>query len=94
MKLTIKILLVICLFCSVALADGEMGSGGKTCPPQTTCLDSDGEMGSGGKSTAIKTEDTASLDGEMGSGGRTVNDQTQNDSVLTFIQNYLISIFG
>ncbi len=91
MKLTVKILLVICLFSSIAFADGEMGSGGKTCPPQTVCL-SDGEMGSGGK-TAIKTEETvANLDGEMGSGGRSVNDQ--NDSMLDFIQKYLISIFG
>jgi hypothetical protein len=36
-KLTLKLILVLCLFSSVAFADGEMGSGG------------DGEMGSGGK---------------------------------------------
>ena len=67
MKLTLKIFLVICLFSSVAFADdGNMGSGGKTCPPGQTCLD-----------------------GNMGSGGRVANDE----SILTFIQKYLISIF-
>jgi len=79
MKLTLKIFLVICLFSSITFADdGDMGNGGKTCPPQTTCLD--GDTGNGG-----------SGDGDMGNGGRTVNDQ--NESVLTFIQKYLMSIF-
>ncbi len=32
MKTTIKLVLFVCLFSSVAFADGEMGSGGKTCP--------------------------------------------------------------
>ena len=31
MKTTIKLVLVVCLFSSVVFADGEMGSGGKTC---------------------------------------------------------------
>ena len=31
MKTTIKLVLFVCLFSSVAFADGEMGSGGKTC---------------------------------------------------------------
>jgi hypothetical protein len=31
MKLTIKLFLVVCLFSSVALADGEMGPGGSSC---------------------------------------------------------------
>lgn len=38
MKLTLKIALVISLFCSTALAEGEMGNGGFA-----------GEMGNGGK---------------------------------------------
>jgi len=37
MKLTLKLILFLCLFSSSAFADGEMGSGGE------------GEMGSGGK---------------------------------------------
>lgn len=73
MKLTLKIILVICLFCSSAFADGEMTSGGLT----------DGEMTSGGKVT-----------GEMTNGGLTANDQNQTDSILIFVQKYLISIFG
>lgn len=38
MKSTIKLVLVVCLFSSVAFADGEMTNGGKTCPTGTTCL--------------------------------------------------------
>lgn len=39
MKLTLKLMLVVSLFSSIVLADdGNMGNGGKTCPPgQTTC---------------------------------------------------------
>ena len=38
MKSTIKLVLVVCLFSSVAFADGEMGNGSKNCPTGTTCL--------------------------------------------------------
>lgn len=38
MKSTIKLVLVVCLFSSVAFADGEMGNGSKSCPTGTTCL--------------------------------------------------------
>ena len=39
MKSTIKLALVITLFSSAAFADGDMGTGGRTCPNgQTTCL--------------------------------------------------------
>jgi hypothetical protein len=38
MKSTIKLVLVVCLFSSVAFADGEMSNGGKSCPTGTTCL--------------------------------------------------------
>ena len=38
-KTTIKLFLLVCVFCSVAIADdGDMGTGGKTCPPNVTCL--------------------------------------------------------
>ena len=76
MKLTLKILLVICLFSSIAFAEGEM-TGGKTCPPGQTCFT--GEMTGG------------FADGNQSNGGRAVSDQ--NESILTFIQKYLISIF-
>jgi len=40
MKLTLKLILVLCLFSSVAFAEeGDMGNGGIRCPKgQTTCL--------------------------------------------------------
>lgn len=69
MKLTIKLLLVVCLFTSVAFADGEMGSGGKTCPPGTTCL------------VENQPTDTDTTKTEA------------DDSFLTFVKNYLVSIF-
>lgn len=38
MKLTLKLFLILSLFCSVAFAEGEMTSG-RTCPQgQQTCL--------------------------------------------------------
>lgn len=77
-----KIFLVVCLFSSVALADGDMTGGGFA----------PGDMTGGGKAI-VKTENSESLDGDMTGGGRAVNDQNQNDSILTFIQKYLISIF-
>ena len=39
MKSIIKLVLVVCIFSSVAFADGEMGNGSKNCPNGTTsCL--------------------------------------------------------
>ncbi|HEY0457835.1 MAG TPA: hypothetical protein VGC97_01715 [Pyrinomonadaceae bacterium] len=39
MKSTIKLFLVVCLFSSVVLADGEMPTGNRTCPNgATTCF--------------------------------------------------------
>lgn len=59
------------LFCTSAFADGDMGSGGKTCPEgQQTCLT--GDMGSGGVTSydgPTKTERTTIGEGDMGSGG-------------------------
>jgi hypothetical protein len=37
LKLTIKIMLIVSIFSSVVLADGDMGSGGKSCPNGQTC---------------------------------------------------------
>ena len=82
MKFTLKIFLVVCLFSSVALADGEMTSGF-----------ADGEMGNGGKIAGEMTSG-GKTDGEMSSGGLTADNQNQTDSILIFVQKYLISIFG
>ncbi len=49
MKKTIKITLVIVLFCSAAFADGEMTTGGRSC--QGTCLVD-------GQTTTVITKDT------------------------------------
>ena len=39
MKSTIKFALVIALFCSTAFAEGEMGTGGRSCPQNAqTCF--------------------------------------------------------
>jgi hypothetical protein len=39
MKPTIKLFLVVILFCSAAFAEGDMGTGGRSCPDETTtCL--------------------------------------------------------
>ena len=38
MKNTMKVFLVIALFSSMAFADGDMGTGNKTCPQGTTCF--------------------------------------------------------
>ena len=63
--------LMAALFCTSAYADGDMGSGGKTCPEgQQTCLT--GDMGSGGLTSydgPTKTERTTMDEGDMGSGG-------------------------
>jgi hypothetical protein len=74
MKLTLKLFLFLCLFCSVALADGEMGSGGE------------GEMGSGGKTCPTPNPCLTSDQGDTNGTG-------DSDSILTFIQNYLLTVF-
>jgi hypothetical protein len=39
MKPTIKLFLVVVLFCSAAFAEGDMGNGTRNCPNETTtCL--------------------------------------------------------
>lgn len=38
MKSTIKLFLVVVLFSSVVLAEGNMGNGNRSCPNGTTCL--------------------------------------------------------
>ena len=83
MKFTLKLFLVVCLFSSVALADGEMSSGGFA----------DGEMSNGGKIAGDMTGGGLT-DGDMGNGGLTADNQNQTDSILIFVQKYLISIFG
>ena len=72
MKHTVKLFLVIVLFCATAFADGDgnMGNGGKTCT--SNCL------------AANQTATTTGNDDENSS----------SNSVIKFIQEYLVSIFG
>ena len=70
MKSIIKLALVVCLFSSVVLAEGDMGSGGKTCTNGTT--------------TCLTTNQPTDHDADT---------KESTDSVLTFVQKYLESIF-
>lgn len=79
-KLIVKFFLVMSLFASVALAEGQMGGGG---------FAEDGQMGGGGY-----TEDDGQMggggyteDGQMGGGGFA-------DSTFIFVKEYLASLFG
>jgi hypothetical protein len=78
MKLTLKLILILSLFSSVAFADGEMGSGGE------------GEMGSGGKTKTCPTPSPCRPADEPDD----IINPTETDTVLTMIQKYLTSIFG
>lgn len=91
MKSTIKLFLVIVIAAFTVFAeDGNMGNGGYA---------DDGNMGNGGYTS----------DGNMGNGGKTntaataqsddgtdlqTNEDSDDDSVLTFIEDYLQSLFG
>ena len=69
MKATLKIVLTLTIFCSVAFADGDMGTGGLTF---------EGDMGTGGKTctqrcaTGTGSGDSAETEGDMGTGGLAV----------------------
>ena len=78
-KLTIKIFLVISLFSSIALADGQMGGGGFADDGQMSGggVADDGTMGNGGIAD----------DGQMGGGGIA-------DSIKIFVKEYLASLLG
>lgn len=78
MKLTLKLFLVVCLFSSVTFADGDMPGGGRTCPLNTqNCY-------TGNEQPEPTTEEPTSTD---------PNQSTSDDSVLTSIRDYLISIY-
>ncbi|MCD9186148.1 MAG: hypothetical protein LUM44_06930 [Pyrinomonadaceae bacterium] len=108
MKNTLKLTLIIALFCTTAFADGNMGGGGfaptttesggvmgtGTFAPTTT--ESGGVMGSGGFADG-NMGGGGFTDGNMGGGGKTCTGNcaiNSENSVMKFIQNYLFSIFG
>jgi hypothetical protein len=79
MKLTLKLILVVCLFSSTTFADGDMPGGGRTCT-QNCCTEN---CYSGNEQPDPITEDPTFTD---------PNQLTSNDSVLPTIQDYLISL--
>ena len=80
MKNTMKVLLVIALFCSAAFADGDMGAGGFWSGDDTTA-NLDGDMGAGGKTCPQ---------------GQTclIAASEADESMLKFIKDYLASLIG
>lgn len=82
MKLTLKLFLVVCLLSSVTFADGDIPGGGKTCTQN--CFTSNDQPPEPTTEEPTSTE-PASTD---------PNQSTSDDSVLTSVQEYLISIFG
>ena len=61
MKLTLKIFLVVCLFSSVAFADGDMGNGGKTCTQNCYTSDEQPDPAEDATSTNQSTSDNSVL---------------------------------
>lgn len=68
MKATLKIVLTLTIFCSVAFAEGDMGTGGLTF---------EGDMGTGGKTCTQRCvthngDNGETTEGDMGTGGLAV----------------------
>ncbi|HMJ08863.1 MAG TPA: hypothetical protein VK468_07650 [Pyrinomonadaceae bacterium] len=82
MKSTLKLFLVLALFCGTALADGDMGAGGLTSGTsmkEIIVVNDDGDMGAGGKTCP--------------SGQTTCFVATDNSqSILDFVRSFLSSI--
>lgn len=57
MKNTMKVFLMIALFCSAAFAEGDMGAGGRTCPQGQTCLGAGERTCEEGKTCAADPDD-------------------------------------
>ena len=74
-KNILKAVVLTALLCSSVFAEGDMGSGGKTCPQGQQCLT--GDMGSGGL-TSYKEGDGASAS----------DDQSYLDSLLGSVYLY------
>jgi hypothetical protein len=63
MKFTLKLLLIVVLFCGTAMADGDMGGGGGFAPTICeTTQTTEGDMGGGGGlAPASCTDDTGTI---------------------------------
>lgn len=72
---TLKVMVLVALFCGAAFADGEMGGGG---------LADSGDTSRTGKAVITQTAD----DGEMGGGGRSYFG-TWVDSIYDYLEGIL-----
>ena len=79
MKNTMKIFLVIALFCSASFAEGDMGAGGRTCPAGQTCFTDPGDT----------TDPGTVSDSEEG----VENESEDTESFVDSIYDYFESIF-
>lgn len=92
-----KLFLVLSLFTATAFAEGDMGTGGKTCPQGQTCIT--GDMGTGGKT--CPPGQTCFTEGDMGTGGKTcpqgqtclVDGEESPGSIFDLVLDYLSSMF-
>ena len=84
MKSTLKIFLAVCLFSSVTFADGDMTTGGF-----------DGDMTTGGKTCtencAVSNEPS---DPNVVTTSSNSSEPQNDESILTIVQDYLLSLFG
>ena len=88
MKLVSTLILLMALFSSTVLADGNQGSGGLTYDGGATVTTKGGITTEDGDPppppTCVPSETVTCDEGNQGSGGR---------SVMDFIQKYLIALF-
>lgn len=86
-KLTVKFFLILSLFASNVLADGQMNGGGLT---------DDGQMNGGGKACNPQTQTCVTCNPQTQT-CRTANptdDENGEDSIFAFVRDYLASLLG
>jgi hypothetical protein len=90
MKLA-TLFLLIGLFATTAIAEGNQGSGGRGIDGTVKVIVKDGQTTEDGDPPppACVPSETETCDGNQGSGGRSAS-----TSILLFVQKYLIAIFG
>jgi len=78
-KLAIKLFLILSLFASNVLADGQMNGGGLT---------DDGQMNGGGKTCNPQTQTCSTAQPSNN------DDDDEEDSIFAFVTEYLASLLG
>ena len=86
MKFTIKLFLVIVIAASTIFAAGDMNNGG---------FSPDGDMNNGGRTCTVDyPSPTPSPENANGTDAQTTDANSDDESVLTVIENYLRSLIG